>query len=105
VIRIENQYRLNSKIKNEMKAKVNLVEDKPKCKNMNLSGKKFKISITLILSLNPKPLAISLMGSSAMSLGEQTIWLCSSMLSPEGKNHSNLLQKKTKETSRTKSTW
>ena len=30
-IRIEDQHMQNSKIKSEMKAKVNLVEDKPKC--------------------------------------------------------------------------
>ena len=40
-IRIEDQYKQNSKIKSEMKAKVNLVEDK-QAQIMNLKGKKFK---------------------------------------------------------------
>ena len=40
--RIEDQHRQSSKIKSEMKAKVNLVEDKPKQKFMNPNGKKFK---------------------------------------------------------------
>jgi len=42
VIHIEDQHRENFKIKSEMKAKVNLVEDKPKYKFMNPKGKKFK---------------------------------------------------------------
>ena len=42
VIRIEDQHWQNSKIKSEMKAKVNLVENKPKRKFMNPKGKKFK---------------------------------------------------------------
>jgi len=42
VIRIEEQHRQNSKIKSELKAKVNLEEDKPKRKFMNPKGKKFK---------------------------------------------------------------
>jgi len=41
-IRIEDQHRQNSKTKSEMKAKVNLMEDKPKRKFMNPNGKKFK---------------------------------------------------------------
>src|SRR4051812_15933616 len=41
-IRIEDQHRLNSKAKSEAKAKVNLVEDKPKNKSLNPKGKKFK---------------------------------------------------------------
>jgi len=39
-IRIEDQHRLNSKTKNEMKAKMNLVEDKPKRKFKNPKRKK-----------------------------------------------------------------
>jgi len=42
IIRIEDQHRQNSKTKSKMKAKVNLVKDKPKCKFMNPKGKKFK---------------------------------------------------------------
>ena len=41
-IRIEDHHMQNSKIKSEMKAKVNLVEDKPKRKFINPKGKKFK---------------------------------------------------------------
>ena len=41
-IRIEDQHRQNSKIKSEMKAKVNFVEDKPKRNFMNPKGKMFK---------------------------------------------------------------
>jgi len=41
-IRIEDQHRQNSKAKVKMKAKVNLVEDKPKQKNFKPKGKKFK---------------------------------------------------------------
>ena len=41
-IRIEDQHRLNSKPKNEAKAKVNLVENKPKPNSMKPKGKNFK---------------------------------------------------------------
>jgi hypothetical protein len=41
-IRIEDQHRQNSKTKADIKAKVNLVEDKPKPKNFKPKGKKFK---------------------------------------------------------------
>jgi len=69
-----------------MKAKVNLVEDKAKCKFINPKGKKFKNPIifillpmqTLLLSnlLNlppsyPKPLIKRLMEDSVMSIEEQ----------------------------------
>src|SRR4051812_47836571 len=40
-IRIDDQYRLNSKPKTEAKAKVNLVENKPKPNSMNPKGKNF----------------------------------------------------------------
>ena len=104
-IRIEDQHKLNSKIKNEMKAKVNLIEDKPKCKNINPKGKKSRNIITLILcSLNLKPLAISLMGNSALSVRESTIWLLGAFNGR--KNRSNLLQKRMEETSSAiRSTW
>jgi len=41
-IRIEDQHKQNSKIKSKMKAKLNLVKDKPKRKFMNPNDKKFK---------------------------------------------------------------
>jgi len=117
-IRIEDQHRQNFKLKSELKAKVNLMEDNPKRKFMNPKGKKLKkpnqfhssphansssFKPLQISSFKPKTFGQKSMKDSAMSVGESITWRPN--ISTERRNQSMLNLEETEEMAGTKSTW